>query len=135
MFTEMDDEDITKPFITPRTWETLSKAIYKAFERGEYNHMSDARIKSIIGDGPIFMAFKAHYERIPIDTKKVKDGSYSPSDFPNIDDKLYALSMIILDDSLDLPSAESFICDVLLSDEYLEIYRLMKNVRKAQLSK
>ena len=133
MFTEYDPEKVTEPFLTPRKWETLSKAIYKAYERGEKHHMSDVRLRGIIGSNEIMVAFKEHYEKIPLDIEKVRNGSYVPGNFKSIDDKLYALGMIILDDTLEEVEVESFICDVLETEEYLEIYRVMKNIRKNAL--
>lgn len=131
MFTKYDSSDVTKPFLTPRKWETLSKAIYKAYERGEKNHISDARAASIIGKGAIFDAFKTHYERPPLDMKKVEDGLYTEEDFPKLEDKTYALGMIIASD-IDSAIKEDFVATC-LGEEYLSIYETMTSVRENTL--
>ncbi len=132
MFTNFDPENVTEPFLSPRKWETLSKAIYKAESRGQFNHISDARIISIIGDNEISKAFIAHYERLPIDMNRIKMGTYKESDFPKVDDKLYALGIIIANYEGDEVTIENFILEC-LGDEFLSIYKNMKATRRSVL--
>jgi len=133
MFSEYDPNDVTQPFLSPRTWEKLSDAIYKAEERGgEFNHISYQRIYSIIGNNDIANAFISHYERIPIDMMKIENGEYKPVDFPDVEDKLYALGIIIAKYEGNDVAIEDFIIEC-LGDEYLSIYKAMKNNRTAVL--
>ena len=132
MFTQFEPEQITQPFLSPRKWETLSKALYSVDKRGTRRHISYARIKSILGDNDITNAFISHYERIPIDMNKIVNGEYTEKDFPTIEDKLYALGMIISQYSGDAITIESFILEC-LGDEYLSIYENMKNLREATI--
>jgi len=133
MFTEYDFENVTAPFLTPRKWETLSKAIYKAQERsGENTLISEARIKSIIGDNEISDAFIEHYYRIPIDMEKIENGEYDESDFPTVEDKLYALGIVIANYEGDEIAIEDFINEC-LGEEYYAIYVNMKNHRRSIL--
>ena len=133
MFTEYDSENVTAPFLTPRKWETLSKAIYKAQERsGENTLISEARIKSIIGDNEISDAFIEHYYRIPIDMEKIENGEYDESDFPTVEDKLYALGIVIANYEGDEIAIEDFINEC-LGEEYYAIYVNMKNHRRSIL--
>ena len=133
MFSNFNPEKVTEPFLSPRKWETLSRAIYSAEKRGPFNHISDARIASIIGNNEISAAFISHYERLPIDMNKIIMGKYKESDFPSIDDKLYALGMIIANYNGDEIAIESFILDC-LGDEYLSIYHNMKDSRNSVLA-
>lgn len=130
MFSNYNPEDVTAPFLSPRKWETLSKAIYKAEERGELHHISNARIISILGDTEITAAFIAHYERIPINMDRIENGDYTPDDFMSIEDKLYALGMVIAKYEGDEMALEEFI-DECLGEEYYSIYKNMNNLRKA----
>ena len=130
MFTNYNPEDVTAPFLSPRKWETLSKAIYKAEERGEMHHISNARVKSIIGNNAIAEAFIAHYERLPIDMKRIEQGDYTPEDFYSIEDKLYALGIVIAKYEGDEMAIESFIVEC-LGEEYYSIYKSMKNLKKS----
>ena len=133
MFSAFNPETPEQPFLSPRVWETLSNAIYSAEERGgEYNHISDMRIKSILGDGDVASAFIEHYEREPIDMRKITMGEYDEIDFPTIEDKLYALGIVIAKYEGDDVTIESFISEC-LGDEYLSIYKNMKKVRKSTL--
>lgn len=132
MFSNFDPEKITEPFLSPRKWETLSRAIYSAEKRGARNLISEARIMSIIGNNDISASFIEHYRRIPIDMNKIVMGQYKESDFSSIDDKLYALGMIIANYNGDEIAIESFILDC-LGDEYLSIYQNMKSSRKSVL--
>ena len=130
MFTSYNSEDVTEPFLTPRKWETLSKAIYKVEERGEMHHISNARIKSIIGNNAIAEAFIAHYERLPLDMSKIESGEYMPEDFMSIEDKLYALGMAIAKYEGDEMAIESFIVEC-LGEEYYSIYNSMKGLKES----
>ena len=132
MFTPFDPEDVTQPFLTPRKWEALSKAIYSAEKRGKMHHVSDARVFSILGHTNVANAFIAHYERMPIDMERIVMGTYNEEDFPSIEDKLYALGIVIAEYDGDPIAIEAFIVDC-LGDEYLSIYNAMKNVRKGTL--
>ena len=127
MFTQYDPENVTQPFLSPRKWETLSKAIYSAQEqRGKNTLISVGRIKSILGDNPISDAFIEHYYRIPFDVSKIESGEYKPGDFPTVEDKLYALGIIIAEYHGDAIALEDFILEC-LGDEYLSIYNNVKN--------
>ena len=133
MFTQYDSEDVVSPFLTPRKWETLSRAIYKAQDRsGENTLISEARIKSIIGDNDISNAFIEHYYRIPIDMKKIENGEYKEYDFPTVEDKLYALGIVIANYNGDEIAIEDFIREC-LGDEYYAIYVNMKRNRRSVL--
>ena len=63
---------------------------------------------------------------------RIEKGTYRESDFKNIDDKLYALGMIIATYEGDEVTIENFILKC-LGDEYLSIYNTMKSLRKAVL--
>lgn len=130
MFTNFDPENITQPYLSPRKWESLSKAIYKAEERGARNHISYRRIISIIGNNDIARAFIAHYERLPIDMNKIENGEYMEEDFPSVEDKLYALGIVIAQYEGSEIAIEDFIINC-LGDEYLSVYNNMKNVKDA----
>ena len=130
MFTNYNPEDVTAPFLSPRKWETLSKAIYKAEERGEMHHISDARIKSIIGNNSIAEAFIAHYERLPIDMERIEQGDYIPEDFYSTEDRLYALGIVIAKYEGDEMAIESFIVEC-LGEEYYSIYKSMKSLKQS----
>ena len=131
MFTQYNPEDVTKPFLTPRKWEALSRAIYSAEKRNGGNTLiSEARLNSIIGNNDISMAFFAHYLRMPIDMEKVAKLEYTVDDFPTVEDKLYALGMLIAKYDGDPMAVESFIVDC-LGDEYLSVYESMKSNKKA----
>lgn len=133
MFTAFNPEDITSPFLSPRKWEALSRAIYAAEARGgEYTHISNGRILSILGNNDIARAFIAHYERLPIDMKKIENGEYTEDDFPSVEDKLYALGIVIAKYQGDDVAIEDFIVEC-LGDEYLSIYNNMKKVRNSVL--
>ena len=133
MFTNFDTKDVTKPFLTPRTWEGLSKALYEVEKRGEMYHISYKRLESIIGTNPtITNAFIDHYERLPIDMKAVEDGSYTPDDFISIEDKRYALGMLIAKYHGDEMAAELFISEC-LGEEYVSVYKAMKSLNKTVL--
>ena len=132
MFSNYNPDDVTQPFLSPRKWETLSKAIYKAEERGELHHISDTRIKSIIGNTEIAEAFIAHYERLPLDMDRIERGDYQPEDFPSVEDKLYALGIIIAKYNGDEMAIESFIVEC-LGEEYYSIYKSMKNLNESVL--
>lgn len=134
MFSNFNAEDVAQPFLTPRKWETLSKAIYNAEARGKNHHVSYARIYSILGDTDISNAFVAHYERLPIDINKIVMGTYLENDFKTIEDKLYALGMIIAEYDGDPFTIEAFILEC-LGDEYLSIYNNMKDLRNSLLGK
>ncbi len=128
MFTQFDPQNITQPFLTPRKWETLSDVIYCAERRGPMHHVSTARIKSILGDNSICSAFIEHYERLPIDLNAIIMGEYNAEDFPTLDDKLYALGIIIAQYDGDQETIESFILEC-LGDEFLSVYN---SIRKPQ---
>ena len=124
--------DVTQPFLTPRKWEQVSDAIYKAEERGgELNHVSDARIFSFLGDNDVAYAFVEHYERLPLDMKKVENCEYEETDFPTVEDKLYALGIVIAKYNGDEIALESFISEC-LGDEYLSIYKNMKKKNNSE---
>ena len=129
MFSAYDPGNVTSPFLSPRKWECLSKAIYSAEKRGgERTHISDARVMSILGNNDISKAFIAHYERLPIDMNKITNGEYTEFDFPSVEDKLYALGMIIAKYQGDEIAIEDFIVEC-LGDEYLSIYNNSKRMR------
>ncbi|MBR3210830.1 MAG: ATP-binding protein [Bacilli bacterium] len=132
MFTQFNPEDVTQPFLTPRKWEQLSAAIYRAEERGANHHVSYARIRSMLGNTPICNAFIEHYERLPIDMDKIVMGEYTEEDFPSLEDKMYALGIIIAQYNGDQETIESFILEC-LGDEFLSVYNNMRNERKAVL--
>ena len=133
MFTEYKPDVVTSPFISPRKWETLSKAIYSAEDRGgELTHISDSRLMSILGENEISNSFLQHYERLPIDMNKIENGEYTENDFPSVEDKLYALGIIIAKYTGNEITIEDFIIEC-LGDEYLSIYKNMVNERKAVL--
>jgi hypothetical protein len=130
MFTQYDPENVTHPFLSPRKWESLSKTIYKAEQRGGENTLiSEARLYSNIGKNDISSAFLAHYIRMPLDMGKVARGEYTEADFPSVEDKLYALGMLVAKYDGDALAVEAFIIDC-LGDEYLSIYETMKNIQK-----
>ena len=130
MFTNYNPEDVTMPFLSPRKWETLSRTIYKAEERGEFHHVSNARIRSIIGDNDIATAFIAHYERMPLDMKKVENGEYTADDFMQVEDRLYALGILVAKYQGDEMAVEDFIVEC-LGEEYFAIYQSMSGLRKS----
>ena len=132
MFTNFNPEDVTQPFLTPRKWETLSRALYSAEKRGKNHHISNQRIISILGNNNISHAFISHYERLPIDMNKIVMGLYREEDFASLEDKMYALGVVIAEYDGDPVAIESFILEC-LGDEYLAIYNTMKGVRKATL--
>lgn len=131
MFSAYNPDDVTQPFLSPRTWEKLSDTIYKAEARGgEFNHISYDRIYSILGKNDVADAFISHYERLPIEMDKIEKGEYVEDDFPSVEDKLYALGIIIAKYNGDEIAIEDFIVEC-LGDEYLSIYKSMKSNRKA----
>ena len=133
MFGTMDPNDVTKPRISPRRWEKLSKAIYMAEKRGGKKcHVSNQRITECIGSD-LAPAFIAHYEKPPLDIKMVEAGRYTSNDFRNIDDKLFALSSLVTEYTLDEMIVEDFIINC-LGDEYWVIYREMRKQRDVVLS-
>ncbi len=130
MFTNYDPNNVTEPFLSPRKWEHLSNMIYKAEERGKNHHVSYARLYSCIGENNISNAFIEHYERVPLDLSKVENGEYNENDFPNVEDKYYALGTLLAEEGLDPIAVEDFILTC-LGDEYLSIYNNSKSQRKA----
>ena len=133
MFGKMDPNDVTKPCISPRRWEKLSKAIYMAEKRGGKKcHVSNQRIAECIGSD-LSLAFIAHYEKPPLNVKLIETGRYTSNDFRNIDDKLFALSSLITEHTLDEMIVEDFIVNC-LGDEYWVIYREMKKQHDDVLS-
>ncbi len=125
MFSSLNTEKITEPIHDPRRWEKLSKAIYMAEKRGGvYNHVSNKRIEECIGS-ELAPAFISYYEREPLDINKIINDEYQADDFKNIDDKMYALSMLISTKELSDVVIEDFI-DKCLGDEYISIYHAIK---------
>ena len=125
MFSSLSNEKITEPIHDPRRWEKLSKAIYMAEKRGGvYNHVSNKRIEECIGS-KLAPAFISYYERTPLDINKIRNDEYNVDDFKNIDDKMYALSMLISTKELSDVLIEDFI-DKCLGDEYISIYHAIK---------
>ena len=125
MFSSLNNEKITEPIHDPRRWEKLSKAIYMAEKRGGvYNHVSNKRIEECIGS-KLAPAFISYYERTPLDITKIINDEYQADDFKNIDDKMYALSMLISTKELSDVVIEDFI-DKCLGEEYISIYNAIK---------
>ena len=125
MFSSLNTEKITEPIHDPRRWEKLSKAIYMAEKRGGvYNHVSNKRIEECIGS-ELAPAFISYYEREPLDINKIINDEYQADDFKNIDDKMYALSMLISTKELSDVVIEDFI-DKCLGEEYISIYNAIK---------
>lgn len=131
-FSEYDPQNPEEPFLSPRKWEALSTAIYMAEKRGPMHHVSYKRIYSLIGKNNVAEAFISHYERLPLDMDRVENGGYTADDFISIEDKLYALGMIIAKYEGDEMAVESFILEC-LGDEYYSIYMSMKNLNDAVL--
>ena len=133
MFSSLDVENITKPRLSPRRWAKLSKAIWMAEKRGGKNcHVSNQRIAECIGND-LAPAFIAHYQKEPIDMKKVEQGLYEPSDFDNIDDKLFALGSLIAEYNGSELAVIDFI-ETCLGDDYVAIYNVMKKARNETFS-
>ena len=59
-------------------------------------------------------------------------GEYTEEDFPSLEDKMYALGIIIAQYNGDQETIESFILEC-LGDEFLSVYNNMRNERKAVL--
>ena len=133
MFSEFNPEAITKPFLTPRKWERLSDAIYACEKDDPLRHLGPITLASIIGDGEIGRAFQEHYDRLPMDMDKITYGKYTEEDFPSIEDKLYALGMVIAKYDGDEEAAKDFVATC-LGDEYSSIYETMSSARKAVLN-
>ena len=141
MFSEFNPQEITQPFLTPRKWERLSDAIYACEKNDPLGHLGPIALKSQIGDTPIGRAFQEHYDRLPMDMEMVMYGKYTPDDFPTLEDKLFALGMVIAktkvredqkDGFVDEDSAREFV-STCLGDEYAAIYENMMNSRKGVL--
>ena len=64
--------------------------------------------------------------------KAVEDGSYTPDDFISIEDKRYALGMLIAKYHGDEMAAELFISEC-LGEEYVSVYKAMKSLNKTVL--
>ena len=110
-----------------------AEAIYMAEKRGGKKcHVSNQRITECIGSD-LAPAFIAHYEKPPLDIKMVENGRYTSNYFKNIDDKLFALSSLVSEDSLDEMIVEDFIVNC-LGDEYWVIYSEMRKQRDTVLS-
>ena len=125
MFSSLNTEKITEPIHDPRRWEKLSKAIYMAEKRGGvYNHVSNKRIEECIGS-ELAPAFISYYERTPLDITKIINDEYNVDDFKNIDDKMYALSMLVSTNDLSDVLIEDFI-DKCLGEEYISIYNAIR---------
>ena len=77
-------------------------------------------------------AFIAYYEREVLDMERIEAGAYSKSDFPQIDDKLYALSSLLTDESKSEEVKIDFI-ETCLGEEYVAIYEAMKAQREETL--
>ena len=128
MFSSLNKDDVTQPRLSPRRWAKLSKAIFAAEKRGGKGcHVSDQRITECIGKD-IAPAFIEHYNRQPLNMEKVEKGLYDPSEFKNIDDKLFALSSLVSDYNGSEMAVEDFI-STCLGDDYLVVYGVMKKQR------
>ncbi len=138
MFSQYDPENVTSKFLTPRTWEQVSKVIYAAEARGGVrNKASFGRIQSVLGgqkikavdEQTIAEIFYEHYTKpFIVEMDKIKNGEYTAYDFPSIEDKYYALGIIISEYDGDEITIESFICEC-LGDEFLSVYQSMKKHR------
>lgn len=132
MFTTYDIQNVTKTFLTPRQWEKVSDAIYSTEKRknSPLAKMSKERLETFIGDPAILKSFYNNYMRTPIEKAKIEDGkSYSRSNFPNLEDKLYALCSVVAMGDIDHESAELFVSDC-LGEEFEELYHNMLESRK-----
>lgn len=128
MFSSLNPDDVTKPRLSPRRWEKLSKVLYAAEKRGGKNcHASNQRIIECIGSD-IAPAFIAHYEKTLLNMKKVEEGMYTPDEFKNIDDKLFALGSLIAEYKGSELALEDFISNC-LGDDYIVVYKTMKKQR------
>ncbi len=133
MFSSLDMNDVTQPRLSPRRWAKLSKAIYMAEKRGgKACHVSNQRITECIGTA-LADAFIAHYEKQPLDMKMVEKGQYEPTDFNNIDDKLFALSSLIAEYKGSEMAVIDFI-ETCLGDDYVAVYNVMKKQHTETLS-
>ena len=132
MFSGFNPEAITQPFLTPRKWERLSDAIYACEKDDPLRHLGPITLKSILGDNEIGYAFQEHYDRLPMDMDMITYGKYTEDDFPTIEDKLYALGMVISAYNGDEEAAKDFVATC-LGDEYSSIYETMASSRKAVL--
>ncbi|MCI8445561.1 MAG: hypothetical protein HFG15_03890 [Bacilli bacterium] len=128
MFSNLDPTDVTQPRLSPRRWAKLSKAIFMAERRGGNNcRVSDERIAECIGK-ELAPAFIVYYHKPPFSMEKVVSGYYEPNDFPNIDDKLFAISSIIASKVENELAVIDFI-ELCLGEEYVAIYNAMKKQR------
>ena len=126
MYSTVNQDNPTQPALDPRRWAKVSKSIYCAEARGgKNNRVSTARLISSLGTN-IGISFSEFYQTKSFDIEKVKEGEYTKNTFISLEDKLYALSNIIADNSLSDVIKQEFI-EECLGEEYWSLYCIIKN--------
>ena len=132
MYSEYDKEmNGTEPPLDPRRWEYVSKAVYTAEERGAIP--SKERLKKIVGKDLGASVFDI-LQRPKIKMELVEKGKYKAEHFPNIDDRLFALSEVLRAGTNNERAVQEFV-EKCLGEDMGAIYEVMKEQRKGVLNK